>query len=46
MPTFPKKTSGPKVVVPSSIGPSLTTSKPSISNTKTCTKATRMSACK
>lgn len=46
MPTFPKKTSGPSVVVPSSIGSSLTTNKVTTCNAKTISNATRMSASK
>jgi hypothetical protein len=41
-----KSTSMPKVSVPSSIGKSLTTSKPTAPNAKTANASTRMSACK
>ena len=45
MPTFPKKISGPTVTKPSSIGKSLTTSKPTATNCKDCNPSTRASAC-
>lgn len=44
MPTFPKTTSGPKVTKPAGMDYSLTTQKVTLTNAKTLSNATRMSA--